>query len=153
MAAVPRTSIALLLLAALAAGTAQADESAVQRALIQRDQQSEAFSRQLRQSQEALRVPPGDTSRRRQLESRQLQERQEAENVDARQLREAGRPLAADPGVARELRSYERERMAGEQQLAPRAPTEQTEPSPAPLPLPRAARRGVDPVTPDRFPD
>ena len=132
--------------------TAQSDESAIQRALIERDQQSEAFSRQLRQSQEALRVPPGDLQRRGPLESLHLQERQDAENLNSSQLRDAGRPLAADPAVARELRPYERERLAKERRFAPRAPVGEISTAPlAPLPLPGAARRGVDPVTPDRL--
>ena len=149
-----RISIYVLLSAASVAGTAQAEGPAAQRALIERDQQSEAFSRQLRQSQVALRVPPGDAARRRQLESQQLEERREAENLNASQLRDAGRPHAADLTVARELRPYERERMAGERRIVPPSPgAEPAAAPPAPLPLPGAPRRGVDPVTPDRFPD
>lgn len=105
----PRPS--LLLAAALAAGIAQAGDPSVQRALIERDQQSEAFARQLRQSQDARQ------GRNPALEARQLSERQAAENLEQRQLQSAGQPLAADPVVAGQLQPYERQRAADERTL------------------------------------
>ena len=57
-----------LLLAALAlvAPAAAQDENA-HRELIRRQQQSDEFSQQLRQSVERARMPPGDAKRRREV--------------------------------------------------------------------------------------
>jgi hypothetical protein len=74
--------------------TALAQEQDIQRALIQRDQQSAEF---------AARVRGADTTRLEQLHSEQL--------------RDAGRPLDPDPHVARQLRPYERQRMTDERVL------------------------------------
>jgi hypothetical protein len=56
-----------------------------------------------------------------------------------------GQPLDADPEVARQLRTYERMRMAGQHvlQLPPPVIREKAE---RPLPLPGGPQRGVDPV-------
>jgi hypothetical protein len=67
------------------------------------------------------------------------------------QLREAGRPLHPDPEIARQLRPYERERMARERegfvlQLPPPKPNLQSDPDRKPLPLPGGPRHGVEPV-------
>jgi hypothetical protein len=70
---------ALVLLFLLSA-SAQAQD--VQRALIQRDQQSDAFALQLRQSQEALKASPGNPAR----ETRGLWERQRLDNLNEKQL-------------------------------------------------------------------
>jgi len=93
-----KTSALLLLLVSLAA-FGQTQE--IQRELMQRQQQSDAFALQLRQSQELQKVPP---AQRPAAESRQLSERQRLENVSAQQLREV-RPNANDG-----LRSFERSR-------------------------------------------
>jgi multidrug resistance efflux pump len=58
-----------------------AQEQEIQRQLIQRQQQSDAFTLQLRQSQERLQVPPGDLRRQQELDARQTSERQRLENV------------------------------------------------------------------------
>jgi hypothetical protein len=96
-----------LLLAVLAA-SAFAQEQDVQRELIQRQQQSDAFLLQLRQSQEAARLPPGDLKARQELESRQAGERRRLDAVSERQLRE----IKAD--TPQELRPVERQRAADE---------------------------------------
>ena len=91
----------------LLAGNALADEREIQRALIQRDQQSAEFARR------------------------------GLENLHANQLRDAGQPLSSDPVIARQLRSYERERMARERELVRPAEDKKTAASDyKPLPLP-----------------
>ena len=87
-----KTLVAILLAVSCSAAVSQ--ERDIQRALIQRDQQSAEF---------AARLRGADTSRLEQLNSQQL--------IDA------GRPLSADPLVARELRPYERQKMADEREL------------------------------------
>lgn len=91
--------MALLL---LLASPALAQDQAIQRELIQRQQQSEQFNLQLRQSIEASKVPPGDARRRMELETRQLGERQRLENTSERQLRDV------KPDTPQELRPQER---------------------------------------------
>ena len=93
-----KTSPLLLLLVAL---PAFGQNQEIQRELMLRQQQSDAFALQLRQSQELLKVPP---AQRPAAESRQLSERHRLENLSAQQLREV-RPHADDG-----LRSYERSR-------------------------------------------
>jgi hypothetical protein len=108
-----------------------AQEQDIQRALIQRDQQSAEF---------AAKVRGADTTRLEQLHSEQL--------------RDAGRPLSPDPGVARELKGYERQRMADERVLilsppvVRTPPAAETEPRPEsrPLTLPSRPRTLVDPI-------
>jgi hypothetical protein len=90
------------LLGALIALPAFGQELAIQRELIMRQQQSDAFTLQLRQSQQQLQIPPGDVRRRVELEASQLQQRQELDNLSARQLREVG------PDTPAELRPLER---------------------------------------------
>jgi multidrug resistance efflux pump len=90
------------LLGALIALPAFGQEQAIQRELIVRQQQSDAFTLQLRQSQQQLQIPPGDFRRRVELEASQLRQRQELDNLSARQLTEAGRDTPA------ELRPLER---------------------------------------------
>jgi len=65
-----------------------AQDQAIQRELIQRQQQSDSFSLQLRQSIEASKVPAWDATRRMDLESRQLGERQRLQEMSDRQLRD-----------------------------------------------------------------
>ena len=90
------------LLGALIALPAFGQEQAIQRELIVRQQQSDAFTLQLRQSQQQLQIPSGDFRRRVELEASQLRQRQELDNLSARQLTEAGRDTPA------ELRPLER---------------------------------------------
>lgn len=106
MRAVP----ALLVLAS----PALAQDQAIQRELIQRQQQSDQFNLQLRHSVEAWKVPPGDSARRMELESRQLGERQLGE----RQLRDV------PANTPQELRPQERAKAAQERSVivAPVAP-------------------------------
>ena len=98
-----------------------------QRSVIQRDQQSAEF---------AARVRGADTTRLEQLHSEQL--------------RDAGRPLDPDPRVARELRPYERQRMADERVLVLPRPVVRTPPAPEneprPITLPSQPRTLVDPI-------
>jgi multidrug resistance efflux pump len=96
-----------LLFAAIAT-PAPGQDQAVQRELIRRQQQSDAFAQQLRQSQQLLKVAPGDVERRRELESRQLSERQRLEQATEQQLRD----VRAD--TPQELRPYERLRAEDE---------------------------------------
>jgi hypothetical protein len=81
---------------------AQAQDQAVQRDLMRRQQQSEAFTQQLHQSQQLLNVPPGDQVRRRELESKQFSERQRFEQTSEQQLRDVR------PDLPQNLRAYER---------------------------------------------
>lgn len=104
-----RAAIALLLLAP----PAFAQDQAIQRELIQRQQQSEQFNLQLRQSIEASKVPPGDAARRMEVEMRQLGERQRLENVSERQLREV------KPDTPQDLRPQERQKAEEERFTVP----------------------------------
>jgi hypothetical protein len=92
------------LLLAAAALPVLAQDQGIQRQLIQRQQQSDAFLLQLRQSQERLQLPPGDLRRMHDLEARQLSERQRLENVSEKQLGEM------QPDSPPELRPYERQK-------------------------------------------
>ena len=86
----------LLLVLALFAGNAAAQNTQeIQRALIQRDQQSAEFAQ------------------------RGVEARRALENLHADQLRDAGRPLSPDPVIARELLPYERQTMAREREMFP----------------------------------
>ena len=122
-----------LLLALLAAGCVQAraQQQEIQRALIQRDQQSAEFAAQVRGGAEA----------RAQLEA-----------LHARQLGQALVPLSPNPSVATSLLPYQRSRMREERELRLPPPIVRnpgvTEVERA-LPLPGGPRPGVDPVTPD----
>jgi hypothetical protein len=137
------------LLAFVAAGAALADDAAIERALIERDQQTDRFGLELRQSQERLAVPPGDARARRELESRQLKERQDFDRLGERQLDAAGRPLSPDPATARELRPHAREKAARERRLQ-LSPPEGLKPraEEPPRPLPGGPPAGVELVTP-----
>src|SRR3970282_2059708 len=99
-----------------------AQDAEIQRELIRRDQQTDAFALELRQAQERSRIAPGDLQRRSELEAIQLRERQRLEGVSQRQLLDAGRD------TPQELRPYERSKAAQERQtlIAP------AEPAPAP---------------------
>ena len=75
----------ILILACLISGTALAQNPEVQRALIMRQQRTDEFSLQLRQSQQRLQLAPGDLNQQQYLESQQLGERQRLENLGAQQ--------------------------------------------------------------------
>ena len=100
-------SILTAIIVALAAPAAAQDDN-VQRELIKRQQQSDEFTQQLRQSQELLKVPPGDLDARTRLESKQLEQRQRLENLDGEQLQRAGKDTPPP------FRPQERERMKQE---------------------------------------
>jgi hypothetical protein len=91
--------ISRIVVVALAALPAVAQEQPAQRELVRRQQQSDAFALQLRQSQELLKVP---AERQAQVEAGQLGERQRLENVSERQLREV------NPDTPQQLRAYEK---------------------------------------------
>jgi hypothetical protein len=90
------------ILAPLVALPVFGQEQAIQRELIMRQQQSDAFTLQLRQSQQLLQIPSGDVRRRVELEASQLQQRQELNDLSTRQLREVGQDTPS------ELRPVER---------------------------------------------
>jgi len=91
----------LLILACLVSGEALAQERDVQRALMQRQQQSDEFALQLRQSQERLQATPGDLNQQQYVESRQLGERQRLENLGTQQQFSTG-PRRSDADLSRE---------------------------------------------------
>lgn len=74
-----------LLLTCLLSCAANAQDTDIQRALMQRQQQSDAFALQLRQSQQRMQVAPGDLGQQQYLDSRYLNERQGLENLGAQQ--------------------------------------------------------------------
>lgn len=106
----------------VAVAPAAAQEQEIQRALIQRDQQSAGFALQLRQSQEQVPPAPGD--------SRHLNERQRLENLSGQQLLN----VEKDPPQA--PRAYERQKAADERTLVLPAPAIKAQPLPGPSPLP-----------------
>jgi hypothetical protein len=115
---------------ALFSAAAMGQEQEIQRALIQRDQQSAEF---------AARVRGVDTTA--------------LEQLHARQLRDAALPLNPDPAVARQLEGYQRQKMADERVLAFPPPVIQPvrppePPVSKPLPFPGGERQGIDPVPP-----
>jgi len=100
----------------------------INRALLERDQQSAEFAAQLRGSQESLRL---------------------LQSLHARQLSEALQPLSPEPALAQHFLPYQRQRMAQQRFDSPVfRPAEQPELE-KPLPLPGGPKAGVDPVTPD----
>ncbi|MBC7802586.1 MAG: hypothetical protein H7Y16_01820 [Candidatus Parcubacteria bacterium] len=118
---------------------ALAQELDLHRQLIQRQQQSDAFLLQLRQSQERLQVPLGDLARQQSLDMRQNSERQRLEKMSERQLREV------KPDAPAELRPYERQRMEEERRplTVPSQESRQTQPQGL-RPLPGAPRGIVE---------
>jgi hypothetical protein len=110
--------------------TSMGQEQEIQRALIQRDQQSAEF---------AARVRGVDTSA--------------LEQLHARQLRDATLPMNPDPTVARQLEPYQRQKMADERVLAFPPPVIQAvrppePPVSRPLPFPGGERQRINPVPP-----
>jgi len=126
-----------LLLAALAL-PALAQDQAVQRALIQRQQQSDAFALQLRQSQQRLQVPPGDLRLQQDLDARQSSERRRLDNVSSRQLNDAR--TETHP----ELRPYDRQKAEDERRPLT-VPAKETPPRTGDQsqPLPAIAPQGI----------
>ena len=103
-------------------------DQAIQRALIQRDQQSAEFAAQIRgQDPAALR------------------------SLHERQLLEAQQPMAADPALARQLLPYQRLRMAEESVLRLPPPVIRTPSLEPPLPLPGRPKPLVEPIAPSGF--
>ena len=103
-----------------------ANDQEIQRALIQRDQQSAEF---------AAGVRGGDRASLEALHARQ-------------RLEVTTQSLHPDPAVARQLEPYQRQKMADERTLVLPPPVIQKSKEPEkPLPLPGGPRRGVDPVT------
>lgn len=111
-------SLALLLVAV----PALAQEQEIQRALIQRDQQSAGFALQVRQSQEQLQPAPGD--------NRHLNERQRLENLSAEQQ------LNVKPEPPPAPRAYERQKAQDERTFMLAPPVVRPQPLPKPAPLP-----------------
>jgi hypothetical protein len=128
--------LAVFLLFAVS-GSAFCQQQDIQRALIQRDQQSAEFAAQLRGSSDLGQL----------------------EALHAAQLRDALVPLSPDPTLAGQLLPYQRERMAQDRELRFAPPVVRGESGKsgsepdlhAPLPLPGGPRPGVDPVTPEGF--
>jgi hypothetical protein len=117
----------LLFLLTTVALPAFAQNADIQKQLIQRQQQSDAFTLQLRQSQDALKAAPAARSA---LEARQLSERVRLDNVSDQQLREVR------PETPAALRPIERQRADDERRpfLSPIVEIPlRTAPPPAPL--------------------
>src|SRR5437868_10721126 len=113
----------LLILACFLSGAALAQESDVQRALIQRQQQSDDFALRLRQSQGRLQATPGDLNQQQYLESRQLGERQRFENLGAQQQFSNGpRQSSADLSRERQMQQPFELRLPPPQVRAPITP-------------------------------
>ena len=85
-----------------------AQDQGIQRELMLRQQNTDAFQLQLRQSQERLQVAPGDLRRKQEIDARQFGERQRLDAVSDRQL---GEIRANTP---QELRPYELQKAAEE---------------------------------------
>ena len=86
-----------LILLCVFSGAAQAQEREVQRALMQRQQQSDQFQLQLRHSQQRLQLVPGDLNQQQDLDSQQAQQRQRLENLGAQQQLSIGQGTVANP--------------------------------------------------------
>ncbi len=113
---------------------AVAHEQEIQRALIERDQQSAAFAAGVRGGAEA----------RRQVEA-----------LNEAQLREVQQPALLPEAIVPHARAGQRARLAQERELRFAPPVPRPAPdsaSKAPLPLPGGPQPGVDPVAPDRLP-
>jgi hypothetical protein len=102
-----------------------ADDQQIQRALVQRDQQSAEFAASVRGA-----------------------DRASLEALHARQLTETGTPpLHPDPAVARQMQPYQRQKMSDERALVLPPPVIQSVKAPEkPLPLPGGPGHVVDPI-------
>jgi hypothetical protein len=101
-----------------------ANDQEIQRALIQRDQQSAEF---------AAGVRGGDRASLEALHARQ-------------RLEVTTQSLHPDPAVARQLEPYQRQRMADERTLVLPPPVVQAKAAEKPLPLPGGPGHVVDPI-------
>jgi len=119
----------LTILLAILAIPVFAQDQGIQREMMLRQQNTDAFQLQLRQSQDRLQISPGDLRRQQEFDSRQFGERQRLENVSDRQLRE----VRAD--TPQELRPYELQKAADERR-------------PYVLPLGKIIPKPDDPVRP-----
>ena len=106
------------------AGGCLANDQEIQRALIQRDQQSAEF---------ASGVRGGDRASLEALHARQ-------------RLEVTTQTLHPDPAVARQLEPYQRQKMADERALVLAPPVLQVRPAEKPLPLPGGPGHVVDPI-------
>jgi hypothetical protein len=92
------------LLFLICAAPAVAQDAGVQKALIERQQRTDSFNLQMKQSQEALRAAPAD---RPSLDARQFSDRQRLDNLNEQQLRD----VKPDAQSQSELRPYERQKL------------------------------------------
>lgn len=113
---------------------AYAQDAAIQRELLRRQQQSDTFTLQLRHSQQSVISQDGPA-----MHAQHLWDRQRLENLEAQQLQSATQPLSADPEVARQLQPYQRQRAADERLLVLPPPVVMQAPSVGP----RDAARGL----------
>jgi len=120
--------ILIVFLAALAMPVFAQDQG-IQREMMLRQQNTDAFQLQLRQSQDRLHIAPGDLRRQQEFDARQFSERQRLESVSDRQL---GETRADTP---QELRPYQLQKAADERR-------------PYVLPLGRIIQKPADPVRP-----
>jgi hypothetical protein len=98
----------LAFFALLICGSSLAQDRDVERALLLRQQQSDEFALQLRQSQQRLQLIPGDLNQQQSLESRHLNERHRLENLGAQQQLSIGQgALGADRQAADRARQSE----------------------------------------------
>ncbi len=114
----------MALLAGTLAFNCLANDQEIQRALIQRDQQSAEF---------AAGVRGGDRASLEALHARQ-------------RLEVTTQSLHPDPAVARQLEPYQRQRMADERTLVLPPPVVQSKAPEKPLPLPGGPGHVVDPI-------
>jgi hypothetical protein len=120
------------LLLVLASASALAQDAGVQRQLIERQQRTDAFNLQLKQSQEILALPPQQRST---IEARQFSDRQRLDNLNEQQLREV------QPHTPPEQRPYERQK--ADMERAPfRGPIVEVPVRPAPKAEPILPPRG-----------
>jgi hypothetical protein len=118
-----------IIVACCAALPCQAADQDIQRAVIQRDQQSAEFAAGVRGGNRAA-----------------------LESLHARQLRElTTQPLHSDPAVAHQLEPYQRQKMANERVLVLPPPAIRElkppeKPAVSPLPLPGGPGHVVDPI-------
>ena len=112
-------------IACIAAFSCQANDQEIQRALVQRDQQSAAFAAGVRGADRAT-----------------------LDALHAKQLTEiTTQPLSPDPAVARQLQPYQRQKMSDERALVLPPPVIQSvRPPEKPLPLPGGPGHVVDPI-------
>src|SRR5258706_12193098 len=115
-----------VLLACLLSAPALAQERDVQRALSQRQQQSDELALQLRQSQQRLQLSPGDLNQQQFLESQHLGERQRFEALGVQQQLSIGQGRTDGASLARdrqmELQRPHELRLPPPQVRAPIAP-------------------------------